>query len=113
MNGAELLDAIKPVAKFNGWLLHHDRPARRKDGRWYTAVEGDAGFPDLVLARDGDVLFVELKGDGDEMGPEQERWQKALGNDPILAQLRRYSHETRIWTPTDWVEEVIIGMLAR
>jgi hypothetical protein len=47
-------------AKEHGWRVHHARPARSGRG-WRTPVQGDVGAPDLLLARAGEVLHVELK----------------------------------------------------
>jgi hypothetical protein len=55
-----------------GWLVHHDHDSRKQE--WGT----DAGFPDLVLARRGRVIFAELKtARGSVMG-DQRRWANAL-----------------------------------
>jgi len=75
---ADLLRTVVEMAHLFGWLVHHDRPALTEKG-WRTAVQGDAGFPDLVLARDGRVLIVELKAEGRRLTAEQVAWQDALG----------------------------------
>lgn len=61
-----------------GWLVHHGRPARTKDG-WVTPIEGDPGFLDLVLARDHVVIIPELKTDTGRFQPGQPEWLAALG----------------------------------
>lgn len=38
----------------------------------------DSGVPDLLLARGGRVLFIELKVEGGGTTPEQERWIEEL-----------------------------------
>jgi hypothetical protein len=78
VNGAELTSAIRETAALTGWRLSHLRPARSTRG-WRTPLEGDAGFPDLVLARRGVVLLPEVKGDGDRLRNEQAGWLTALG----------------------------------
>jgi hypothetical protein len=60
-----------------GWLVHHDRPARTSQG-WRTAIQGDAGFPDIVAVRRGSILFAELKTENGRVSAEQQRWLKAL-----------------------------------
>ncbi len=73
MTEAELQKAIIDAAILYGWRVHHDRPARTAKG-WRTAVEGHAGFPDLVLARKGRVLFIECKSASGELTAEQRSW---------------------------------------
>jgi hypothetical protein len=71
-------DSRRPgLARVWGWLIHHDRPARTKDG-WRTAVEGHAGFPDLILARDRLTRIVELKADKGRLTIEQDAWLVAF-----------------------------------
>lgn len=85
MNGAGLLtmkeadftQAVIDLAHYRGWLVSHFRPAWSKKG-WRTPVQGDKGFPDLVLARNGVVLFVELKIGHEKLRPDQEKWGNAL-----------------------------------
>ena len=83
MSEAELQDNIIALAKLLGWLVHAQRPARTKDGRWMTPIQGDAGFPDLVLARRRDgrrqIIYAELKSETGKATPEQQEWLDLLG----------------------------------
>lgn len=107
MTETDLKGAVLDAAALYGWLVHHDRPARVKDddgGDTYrTAVEGDTGFPDLVLAhpRYG-VLFVELKSERGTLSAEQTVWLEALTNGGAHAE---------VWRPADWVDGRIDRLL--
>jgi hypothetical protein len=79
---------VLDVARLHGWRAAHFRPARTQQG-WRTAVQGDIGSPDLLLARDGQVLLVELKTDRGRLRPAQVSWLCHLGD-----------HAT-VWRPTD------------
>lgn len=74
-------------ATSRGWLVHHDRPARTDKG-WRTAIQGDPGFPDLCLARDGFVLLVELKAEKGRTSANQQAWLAHTGGE--------------LWRPRDW-----------
>lgn len=89
MTEAEFQDRVIATARLYGWMVHHARPARMADGRWRTPVQGDRGFPDLVLAhtRHGRV-FAELKSDTGRLTPEQKAWLAVLGG--------------VVWRPRDW-----------
>jgi hypothetical protein len=80
---------IIDTAQTYGWRLFHARPARTNNG-WTTPLTGDPGFPDLVLARRGQVLLVELKSNTGQLGPDQAEWLKALGP------------HGRLWRPRAW-----------
>ena len=68
MTEDELLQAITDAATYLGWRWHH---VRRSD----KALQmGSPGFPDLVLARNGRVLFLELKGRRAKFRPGQLEW---------------------------------------
>ena len=91
----EWKDTVVGYATLRGWLVHHDRPARTNKG-YRTAIQGNAGFPDLVLTRFGEpVLFVELKSATGALRPEQIVWRDTL----IAA-----GAEWRLWRPSDWDE---------
>lgn len=77
MSEQELLDAIVQAAKLHGWMVAHFRPALTAKG-WRTPMQGDPGYPDLTLARKGEVLFIECKSQKGRETPEQQAWAKAL-----------------------------------
>lgn len=64
-------------AKLHGWGVTHFRPCRTSKG-WRTPVQGDAGFPDLVLVKGTRVVFAELKSSRGVLSPEQQVWRDAL-----------------------------------
>ena len=58
----------------------HFRGGWSKDGkRFNTPIQGDAGLPDIIAARLGRVLFIELKTDTGKLSPDQEEWRHELG----------------------------------
>ena len=66
---------IVDAAKRGGWLVHAERTSRTQSGRWATAIQGHAGFPDLVLLhRDRGLLFCELKRKPNRIEPAQQAW---------------------------------------
>lgn len=68
MTEDELLTAITEAATYRGWRWHH---VRRSDK---AQQMGHSGFPDLVLARKGRVLFLELKREHGVVAPDQRAW---------------------------------------
>lgn len=85
----DLLGRIIDLAKFHGWLIVHYRPALTGKG-WRTPLQGDKGCPDLILARNGRVLLVELKSATGSTTADQRQWLNALGQ------------HARLWRPADW-----------
>lgn len=84
---------VLDLAKLYGWRRMHTRPARcrvRGKDTWRTPIEGDDGFPDLVLARDGVVICAELKSETGKPSQAQLDWLAALGG------------VSRLWRPSDW-----------
>lgn len=79
-------------AMLTGWRVHHSRPAWVRSGKMVTAIMGHAGFPDLVLARNGELIIAELKRMGEKPKPMQVLWGNALGE------------FYRLWYPNDWDE---------
>lgn len=81
---AEFMSWVIDCAHVHGWLVAHFRPAKTERG-WRTAVSADgAGFPDLVMVKQGEpgtlnsILFVELKSDKGKLSKEQEKWKSLL-----------------------------------
>jgi hypothetical protein len=94
---AELQKAVIELARRLGWRTAHFRTSRTQSGGWATAVQGDGkGFPDLVLARNGYVLFVELKAKAGRLSAEQDAWLEALPE-----------QETYVWRPEHWASGAI------
>lgn len=94
-----MVDGIIELAKVLGWHVAHFRPARTKHG-WSTAMQGHKGFPDLVLARSGRVVFAECKSEKGRLSDEQVSWLDALAG-----------AEVYVWRPADWVSGAIDAVL--
>lgn len=75
---------ILDLAHIFGWRVAHFRPARTKYG-WRTAVAGDgAGFPDVVMVRDGRCIIAELKSEKGKLTKAQAQWLWELRKCPCL-----------------------------
>lgn len=74
---AAFQQSVIDLAKLYGWRVAHFRPCHTNRG-WRTPMQGDIGFPDLVLARDGEVIFAELKSENGKMTPDQKTWAEHL-----------------------------------
>ena len=99
MSEAELQGAVIELARRLGWRSAHFRASRTQSGGWATAVQGDgAGFPDLVLARDGRVLFIELKSEKGRTSSEQRLWLHELP-------------DAFVFRPADWTSGTIERVL--
>ena len=116
MNEADLTAHVVAAARQLDWLCHHCRPARTGDGSWRTPIQGDVGFPDLCLARDGRVLFCELKREGKRPDAAQMAWAWALiGNEDddggFPSAMGNGAVSYRVWRPSDWVSGAILAVL--
>jgi hypothetical protein len=84
---------VMELAKRCHWQVQHNSKVQEvRNGRtfWRTAVKGDNGFVDLVIAKNGRVIHAELKTATGRLSADQMRWRDALG-------------ETwRLWRPSDW-----------
>jgi hypothetical protein len=95
-------EQVLQLAKLNGWKRFHPLAVRDHKGTYRTALAGDRGFPDLVLARQptreraGGLLFVELKSATGRLSIDQIEWGEHLA--PWA--------EWYLWRPTD-INEVI------
>lgn len=77
---------VLQLAGFYGWSLqYHTRDSRGSHKGW----------PDLVLCRPPEILFVELKGEKTRVTVEQKQW---------LAALTACGLETHLWRPSDFDE---------
>ena len=106
MSEKELTSKVIDVAHKLGYLAYHQQsavPARMctrcgatvRGG--HSLIQGDAGFPDLVLVRNGRILFVELKREkGGKLTPSQEQWLLSLG----VAALKAPNIKVQVWHPS-------------
>ena len=97
-NGAQLmLEAqfqaqVIQLARINGWKVFHPAKMQSRDGAWRTALQGDKGWPDLVLAhKDRGLIVAELKSDVGKVSFEQQAW---------LTHLAPWA-EVHVWRPRD------------
>ena len=83
---------VVQLAHTHGWLVQHTRAAKQGD-RWLTPIQGDAGFPDLVLVhyRRG-IIFAELKSDTGALSDAQYQWGRTI---------REAGGEWKLWRPKD------------
>ena len=80
MNETDLKSIVINLAKRAGWLIHHDLPAMNRRGKWATHVEGNVGFPDLLLLspHHGQVMVIELKAEKGKTTTSQDIWLDAF-----------------------------------
>jgi hypothetical protein len=90
----DFLDMLVEAAHWGNWLVYHALPAQFANGHWVTPTQGDAGFPDLVLARGGQVLFREVKTDTGVLSAKQRTWGRHLGD------------AFGVWRPRDFNDEI-------
>ena len=81
---------ITDFATLNGWLVYHTHDSRRSN----------PGFPDLVLVRDGALMFLECKTMKGKVTPAQQMW---------LTHLESTDSITAVVRPSDrqWLKEVL------
>jgi hypothetical protein len=94
MTERDLQQAVVHVARLYGWRVYHT----------WTSIHSNAGFPDLVLVRDGRLVVVELKSDRGVLSPAQDAW---------LADLRQTPVEVYVWRPDVLSNGVALRVLRR
>jgi hypothetical protein len=101
---SEFQSQVIMLARLFGWLVMHTRTVQIRPGVWATPLQGDSGFPDLVLAHEyRGVLFAELKSEDGRVGHEQQDWI-----DTLLAG----GAEVHVWRPKD-LEEITARLSGR
>lgn len=98
---------VLQYAALRGWRAFHDNatnaPRRCSGcGAIRHLPRNAPGWPDLVLVRRPDVLFVELKSDAGKVDHDQQRW---------IDDLRACGQRVYVWRPRDWddVQRVLDG----
>ena len=84
MTEAQLLAAVRQLARYRGWWIYHTAISRGSDSGW----------PDLAMInpRHRRFLAVELKSEHGKLTPDQISWLDALDQCGI---------ETAVWRPAD------------
>lgn len=98
MTEAELMEHVRLLCKELGLLAFHDHDSRRSWG---------PGFPDLVIAGPGGLIFREVKNAVNSLSPEQRRWGSVLS---------QAGADWAPWRPQDLLSGVIsrtLGEIAR
>ena len=93
----EFTNQVIAVFQLHRWKVVHFDRARKKDGSWRTPLRGDPGSPDILAARNGQVLLAELKVNKNKPSQFQSEWLKHCGEYGFL------------WYPRDWDEIVQIA----
>jgi hypothetical protein len=73
---------VLDLARLHGWQAYHTFDSRRSQ----------PGFPDLVLWRRGELIFVELKTDKGRVTPDQLR---------VISGLEDAGQQVYVWRPDD------------
>ena len=80
MTEAELRQAVVDLAHFLGWRVFSLPIAKTR-----RPVKDAVGYPDLTLARDKRVVWIELKTDRGVLSPDQQAWMRDL---PVMLVIR-------------------------
>ena len=91
---ADFLATVIDLARWRGWRVAHFHDSRRQVGGELVGDSDAAGFPDLVMARADELMFVELKSAKGIMTDLQAVWMD------VLSQVA----ECHLWRPLDWPE---------
>lgn len=87
---------VVALAKLCGWKCYHTHNSRHSA----------PGFPDLVLARRGQIVMAELKVGKNKPSAAQRDWLAELALCPVIA---------RLWYPEDWkeIEAILTGKVGK
>ena len=85
------------LARLNHWAVYHAYDSRRSE----------PGFPDLVLIRDGKLLFAELKTERGRVSAAQKHWLEELLT--VTRATWRYGAadgvvSVYVWRPSQWAQ---------
>ena len=103
MNETDLKSIVINLAKRAGWMIHHDLPAMNRRGKWATHVEGNVGFPDLLLLspHHGQVMVIELKAEKGKTTTSQDTWLDAFSQVSWLDAFSLAGIENHVVRPSD------------
>lgn len=107
MTEAQLQQAIIEAAQLLSWRVAHFRPAQTSKG-WRTPVSADgAGFPDLLMVRNGHLIAAELKSEKGVIAPAQRLWLDEL----LRVSMAEDRVTTYTWRPSQWLDGSVLRVL--
>ena len=88
-------NTVIELAEWHKWRIYHVAKVKGQ-----LRSETSKGFPDLVFARPGRLVFAELKLEGEYPTEDQKIW---------LDLLRSAGKDVYVWRPADWreIEDVL------
>lgn len=111
MTEDQFLRSLVDIASWHGWRPYHvnkssrevlfGKGTRHERRAWVSNINKQGeGFPDLVLVRPPQVLFVELKSDRGSLELAQREWRDLIAACPQV--------EWYMWRPSDYDEAIRI-----
>ena len=103
----EFQDSVIELFQRYKWHICHFRPARTQEG-WRTAIQGDKGFPDTLITKDGQLIIAEIKSEGGKLSPEQIDWYTLLS---LVELSSDGALKVFVWRPSMWasIESIAKG----
>lgn len=101
MSENDLQTAVIDLAQLLKLRVAHFRPARTTTG-WVTPIQGDPGFPDLVIVGPYGLIFRELKSKIGRLSTDQNQW---------ILDLKAAGQNVAIWRPEDLTNGTIMRQL--
>lgn len=95
--------AVYDLARLCGWLVYRTPTFRR--------TCSTPGFPDMVLIKNGRLIFAELKTDKGKVSEAQSVWLDALERHDTRGIMQTHHYDVVCWRPQDWdeIEAVLKG----
>lgn len=108
MTEAQLQAAVVELAELLRWRVCHFHDSRRDIGGGRQVGDRlSAGWPDLVLCRDGHIVFAELKAQDGRLKQPQREWLDQLG--AVSVGCDRV--QVFLWRPAHWAAGHIEAVL--
>lgn len=98
MSEKEFQNQVMDMAKDLDWMRMHTRPAMRQSGGWSTPIQGEKGWPDIVLVRGPRMILAELKSESGRLSDEQRAWGERLRH---VADASGGALIYAVWRPSD------------
>jgi len=99
----EFTRTLIEYAEWRGWLVYHVFEQK------HYAKRSSRGFPDLVMVKNGKLIFAELKSETGKLTEHQEKWRQELKEVCYQswhddAMRPKFPVEFFVWKPSDWDE---------